>query len=195
MWLLENTLFKNKCSEFAFAKNVFSEDEIKKIIELGLARKSTKAKIGGEKNNRNEKIRKGKTSWIEPCEDSEWLFRKLTDLINKANEDYFGFELHGMLEPLQFTIYDGRKTKYTAHVDTAKNAPTRKLSVVIQLSDPSEYKGGRLKLYTDSLKAKKIEKEKGYVTFFPSYVLHEVTPVTKGTRYSLVVWVHGPDFK
>jgi len=31
--------------------------------------------------------------------------------------------------------------------------------------------------------------------FFPSYTLHEVTPVTKGTRYTLVGWVHGPAFK
>ena len=38
-------------------------------------------------------------------------------------------------------------------------------------------------------------KEQGTLTAFPSYVLHEVTPLTKGTRYSLVAWIGGKDFK
>lgn len=33
------------------------------------------------------------------------------------------------------------------------------------------------------------------VTFFPSYVMHRVKPVTEGVRYSLVCWVSGPSFK
>ena len=44
-------------------------------------------------------------------------------------------------------------------------------------------------------KADKGKREQGCCTVFPSYVLHQVTPVTKGTRYSLVAWIGGPDFK
>ena len=40
-----------------------------------------------------------------------------------------------------------------------------------------------------------MRRDQGYVAVFPSYVLHEVTPVTKGTRYSLVSWVTGKSFK
>ena len=38
-------------------------------------------------------------------------------------------------------------------------------------------------------------REQGQIIVFPSYTLHEVTPITKGTRYSLVSWVSGPSFK
>ena len=64
----------------------------------------------------------------------------------------------------------------------------------MQLSDPSEYEGGELKLYNGH-EPITIKREKGLIVFFPSYTLHEVTPVTKGERYTLVGWVHGPAFK
>jgi PKHD-type hydroxylase len=66
--------------------------------------------------------------------------------------------------------------------------------LVVQLSDPSEYEGGELRLHT-SQEPVIIRKEKGMVVCFPSYTLHEVTPVTRGERYTLVGWVHGPAFK
>ena len=40
-----------------------------------------------------------------------------------------------------------------------------------------------------------MRKQIGDLVVFPSYVLHEVTPVTKGERNSLVCWVTGPSFK
>ena len=35
----------------------------------------------------------------------------------------------------------------------------------------------------------------GSVIVFPSDMEHRVTPVTKGTRYSLVIWFLGPPFR
>ena len=165
MWTLANKSFEDTIESYAFANKVFSDEEIEK------------------------------TAWITPCEDSEWLFRKLTDIIVKVNKDFFNFELHGMLEPLQFTIYDGKKTKYDAHVDRVKNSTSRKLSVVVQLSDPKDYEGGCLELFPSSLEPIEVEKKKGLITFFPSYILHRVKPVTSGKRLSLVIWVHGPSFR
>jgi len=64
----------------------------------------------------------------------------------------------------------------------------------MQLTDPSEYEGGTLKLYLGR-DGDSIPKEKGLITFFPSHILHECTPVTSGTRCTLVGWIHGPKFK
>jgi PKHD-type hydroxylase len=64
----------------------------------------------------------------------------------------------------------------------------------VQLSDPSDYEGGDLLLHI-SADPKKAPKNQGQVILFPSHTLHEVTPVTKGIRYSLVAWVTGPKFK
>ena len=74
------------------------------------------------------------------------------------------------------------------------NSNARKLSLVVQLSDPEDYEGGDLEIYTGH-EPLVVKKKKGMTAFFPSYQLHGVTPVTKGTRYSLVVWVHGPAFR
>ena len=70
----------------------------------------------------------------------------------------------------------------------------KKLSFVIQLSNSTDYEGGDLTLHLsdDPLV---IPKKKGTICFFPSYVLHEVTKVTKGQRFSVVGWITGPQFK
>jgi PKHD-type hydroxylase len=68
------------------------------------------------------------------------------------------------------------------------------LSVSIQLTDPSEYEGGDLYLY-DEDKGMLMNKSQGTLILFPSFVLHEVTPITKGERNSLVAWITGPNFK
>lgn len=81
---------------------------------------------------------------------------------------------------------------------------TRKLSMTIQLSDSSDYEGGDFELATlevrnDNSLVPMIYKpdfrNKGSVIAFPSYIKHRVTPVTKGVRYSLVVWFYGRMFK
>ena len=67
--------------------------------------------------------------------------------------------------------------------------------MVLMLSDPSEFEGGELQIKTDSDDAITLEQKKGRAWFFPSYILHRVTPVTRGIRRSLVLWVGGPEFK
>jgi PKHD-type hydroxylase len=102
-----------------------------------------------------------------------------------------------MLETLQFTYYKSEENGcYKSHVDTLcwKLPYNRKLSIVVQLSSPDDYEGGELKLHNFH-EPTAINKEKGLVVTFPSYTLHEVAPVTKGERYTLVAWVHGPPFK
>ena len=44
------------------------------------------------------------------------------------------------------------------------------------------------------MKAKQIL-PKGSIVVFPSFVWHRVKPITKGSRYSLVVWNLGDPFK
>ena len=96
---------------------------------------------------------------------------------------------------MQFTEYTSSGDFYGKHLDMG-NSETRprKISFSIQLSKENDYTGGDLQLYysDDPITA---DKEIGVMTTFPSYVLHEVLPVTEGTRYCLVGWVSGPKFK
>jgi PKHD-type hydroxylase len=77
----------------------------------------------------------------------------------------------------------------------------RKLSITINLNEPGEYEGGNLKFdFGPHTERKRFHecteiRPQGSIIVFPSYVHHQVTPVTKGTRYSLVLWSLGPPFK
>jgi PKHD-type hydroxylase len=55
-----------------------------------------------------------------------------------------------------------------------------------------DYEGGNFKFYDNE---EDIIKGKGSVLVFPSYLQHCVEKITKGNRYSLVVWFLGPKFK
>ena len=87
---------------------------------------------------------------------------------------------------------DGMGTEGSKMINPTKenlHNKVRKLSMIVNLND--DFEGGDLILYNDGL----MKQKKGCITFFPSYLLHEITPVTKGTRYSLSMWFLGKPFK
>lgn len=178
---------------YAYWNGGFSKEECETIIEIGSSIQMQAGKIfaeGGTTSN----IRKCFTSWLYPGSETEWLYRRATDMVQRLNADYFKFDLTGFIEGFQFTKYEAPDGKYGKHVDIGKDCYIRKLSFVLQLSDPKDYEGGELVIHTEDTPIV-MKKEQGYLTVFPSYTLHEVTPVTKGTRYSLVGWITGPKFR
>jgi PKHD-type hydroxylase len=183
---------------YCYYENVFDDEMIQKIIDAGEKAPLINAYIGGNLNVPgvvDEEIRKTKIAWLEGTEENAWLFRKLTDVILAANQQWFGFELT-TIESLQYSVYsDGGF--YDKHVDHHYQGPgqyPRKLSFSMQLSDESDYEGGDTRMFT-AKDPFTISKKKGAITFFPSYTLHDVTAVTKGTRKALVGWVLGPRWK
>lgn len=142
------------------------------------------------------KIRRSKVSWIHNSLETEWVFKKLAHVAASLNSQFYRFDLTGFGEPLQLTNYDqSEQGMYGWHQDYGGNRTvSRKLSLVLQLTDPSQYEGGNLEIKTAS-DAQTVKKQRGLIAAFPSYVLHQVTPVTQGNRQSLVAWVSGPSFK
>ena len=138
--------------------------------------------------------------WIRLNENTNWLFKKIIDKIIDVNGRNFDLQLK-FLEDLQFSEYTEEKRGfYSKHRDCGikksldNYVDIRKLSFTIQLTDENEYEGGELIFYFDE-KEKKAPKSKGTIVFFESDILHEVTPVTKGVRHSLVSWVQGPNLR
>jgi len=183
---------------YAYWDNAFTKDECKFLIGLGNSQKQQKSVINASVDSsackEDLEIRDSEVSWIYPCEDNKWAFRRLTDIIVELNNRYFKFDIFGATEGFQFTKYVAPTGHYGKHVDCGFNSPVRKLSFTLQLSDPDDYEGGDLCLYVED-KPMIANRKQGFITVFPSYVLHEVTPVTKGTRYSLVSWITGKPFK
>lgn len=175
---------------WAYWDKAFTPEECQKIIEIGESKILSK----GMAMNTTADYRECDIAWLYACDDLEWVFRRITDITMSLNDRFFKFDLFGLIEGLQFTKYNSSGDKYGAHLDTILDGAVRKLSFSLQLSADDSYAGGDLLLHTHS-EPTKMSREQGYVSVFPSYILHEVTPVTSGTRYSLVSWVTGKPFR
>ena len=176
---------------YARVVGAFTKEECEKIIAIG----KNNGLIAGTitDDDPEHKIRESKISWLYPSDETVWIYRRVTDIVLEINEKFFRFDIFGLNEGFQFTNYVAPGNKYGRHVDRCLNMGVRKLSLSIQLSDPEEYEGGDLCLYGNET-ATPMDKKQGTLIVFPSYTLHEVTPVTKGERNSLVTWVTGKPF-
>lgn len=176
----------------------FNDDEIAKLIELCDKLEPSKGTIGGVDESQDISIiRESKVSWLGLNSDSQWIYDRMAYIGRSLNGKFYKFDLYGFNEDMQYTVYQGDESgHYTWHLDagSTNDAAPRKLSMVLQLSDPDEYEGGDLELFS-SANPTKVDKKKGLVAAFPSYMLHRVSPVTKGIRKTLVVWICGPSFR
>ena len=182
---------------FATWTDGFTNEEINKIISIGDRLALNNAVVGDADGiSIHTSIRYSKTGWMSLNTETQFIYDKLFFIARQLNGQFFDFDIWGFAEALQYTIYDSSNAHYTWHVDHGDGTgpSPRKLSLVLQLSDPCDYEGGDLEILT-SPEPMKINKQKGLVAAFPSYVLHRVTPVTRGIRKTLVVWLTGPRFK
>jgi PKHD-type hydroxylase len=181
---------------FVTWREAFTSDQIKEINNFCDNLVKNDGVVGS--SNKGEKIpeiRRNKVSWIAYNPETSWIYDRLAFIARSINSDFFRFNLYGFVEDIQFSLYsEDDESHYTWHIDSGKNTEcARKLSLVLQLSSPYEYEGGILEIFTGPV-PEAVDKEKGLIAAFPSYTLHRVTPVIKGTRKSLVVWVAGPEF-
>lgn len=124
-----------------------------------------------------------------------WPVNLIAEAIAIANMSHFRFELTSLPDfdpPTVLRYSHENRGHFERHVDIVAPLSTRKLSYVVQLSDPDDYGGGDL-LFPDL--SGHASSERGSITVFPSFVAHEVRPVTRGERLAIVGWVHGPAFR
>ena len=190
LWAFEGDHVQN----WAYQDKVFTKTECETIVALGESMGLQESTLVGQPND--SKIRESKVAWLFPNQTTRWIFDRLSSAALNLNNQFFKFDLYGMVEGIQFTKYESPSGHYGAHIDKVINDIPRKLSLTVQLSDLEEYEGGGLNLfYGSNFDPTVLPKEQGKLVAFPSYVLHQVAPVTKGTRYSLVCWVTGKPFR
>jgi len=173
----------------------FTNEELALIVEYCENKKLEDGKI---QNGLVKETRKSKINFTEPDEENRWIFNKLNNFVQMINDKFYGFDLVGYND-FQFSTYNAKeKGHYDWHIDSyignANSQGTglhRKLSMTLLLND--DFEGGDFEINLSQ--PQKIDIKKGRAIFFPSFVLHRVTPVTKGIRKSLVIWVEGPRWK
>lgn len=190
-------LYKNTYpTDWYVFENCFNDEEYKKLFN-GLEKLSfQKAAQGGDTQELFDSHRISNVKWIPKIGPWNWLYKKLSGFVHVANKECWNFDLHSIVESIQYTEYNGsQKGHYGWHVDLGPGPTSlRKVSVTIQLSGPEDYKGGDFEFNVGKDNPPS-PKDKGTGIIFPSYLLHRVTPVTKGIRKSLVLWVGGCTFK
>jgi PKHD-type hydroxylase len=176
---------------YVWEDNIFNENELDYIQCITkLAKEAARIKGGGLVNS----VRRTNIDWLEYSDKDSWIFKKLSNVVEKINAQFYHFDITCIREPMQLTNYNSEDLgTYDWHVDRGPG-PTRKLSLVLQLSNPEDYVGGELHLLCNP-ESTLINKKRGLIVVFPSYVLHKVTPVTSGTRQTLVTWFSGPNFR
>jgi PKHD-type hydroxylase len=153
-----------------------------------------------ERSKTDHEKRKTAVSFIT---DKENMMNEIVwNFIRQANAEFFKYKLD-YFQAIQFARYrDGGH--YTWHQDSSPedlSVENRKLSLTFSLTDDADYDGGLLQFYNGDRpyedKDHDVEKDiksVGTVIVFDSRDWHRVTPVTKGTRYSIVCWTVGPNF-
>ena len=191
------------------------------IIKYGLSQAETMARTGGYDNRELTKkeikdIKRKRNSDVVWLND-RWIYKEIQPYVDQANKNAGWNFQWNWSESCQFTKYKLNQY-YDWHCDSwdepynkkdlnhPEHGKIRKLSMTCQLTDGSEYEGGELEFdfrnydphMRDESKHRIQCKEilpKGSIIVFPSFVWHRVKPVTKGVRYSLVVWNLGYPFK
>jgi PKHD-type hydroxylase len=190
-----NQKTQEKLYESVICPDLFNDQQIKEITEFGDSLPIDKAQIGNGNGVIDNFARRCGVSWMTPEKTPKEFIDYINQMVVDVNSKFYQFDLIGA-EPYQYTVYDAENAgEYKWHIDTSwVNENVRKLSASILLSDPSEFEGGKL-LLNHNGNIVVAEERKGRAIFFPSWMPHCVTPVTKGTRKSLVIWSHGPKFK
>lgn len=142
-------------------------------------------------------VRRADIVWLDDLPGAGWVMDRMIAITAAANREGHGFDLTDFGESAQVARYDAaRAAHFDWHADIGGGtwAARRKLTVVVQLSDPFSYEGGALDIWAGH-SPQTAPREVGTAIVFPSFHLHRVQPVTRGMRWSLTLWAHGPAFR
>jgi len=182
-------------ANYYYFSKLFTDEDIEQVIALSKKYAQVEGNVSGtvDHSYRNSKI-----IWLPLTDETTFLYERIISLMKNANTSMWKFHITDIKDSLQVSEYVGaihpnEAGHYDWHMDVGESASTRKISMSIQLTDETDYDGGDLEfmIHRSIIKA---PREKGTVIFFPSYLTHRVTKVTRGTRRSLVFWFHGPPF-
>jgi len=181
-------------SVFAQYSGVFSNVEIATLTKYLSEQPVTAGQLTAGKID--QEIRRSKVFFIPTTPETRWLYDKMALFVGEANKKYFNVDIEA-IQTIQYTEYHAEESgTYDDHLDLSPGViRARKLSVSVQLTDDTEYAGGDLQLKMNSRAPVVASRVKGDALIFPSWILHGVTPVTKGVRKSLVAWVEGPEWR
>ena len=189
--------------EWCYFKEYLNKADCEEIIENALTIEPQQAVLGAQGTELDVNL-DYRRSLVRFISKDDWRFQKLFDILWKtaiqANHDYFNVHIT-KLDYIQFAEYDASyQGEYKDHHDVfwmnGDDFYHRKLSCVLQLSDPNTYEGGNLE-FVDTVYFPDANdlRQQGTLTYFPSFFRHRATAVTRGVRYSIAACFDGPKWR
>lgn len=174
------------------ASNFIAAAEIDELIAEH-APLLAEAKLGAGATN--PAVRRSQVVFLGMEPKYRWLYERLWLAAEQCNRSFFGVDITSVEPNVQLARYDSSDNGfYDWHTDFANFRPLRKLSFSVQLSSSEDYDGGDLELWAAN-RPQVAVRERGALIAFPSFTLHRVAPVTRGTRWSLVAWILGNQWR
>jgi len=128
--------------------------------------------------------------WIPPCQNTNWIFDRLWDLVYTYNSNY-GFDLVRDTGQAQLTRYRPGQ-HYEWHMDLGSGEPSfRKITAVVELTARNSMKGGGIEIFYGQSGGNKLDLDIGDVVIFPSFIMHRASMADSAIRWSLVLWLNG----
>jgi PKHD-type hydroxylase len=122
-------------------------------------------------------------------------FEAIRTVTKEANDTIFDFTLLGIIDQDYPQIFRYKENNYYDwHVEVNPLAITRKLSFIVNLSNDSEYTGGKIEFLNTNVENTLINSQ-GSIIIFPSFLPYRITPVLSGERKIIIGHIHGPAFK
>ena len=189
---------------YYYFKKAIPVETCKKILKAGRKKMIEEATTW---EGINKIKRDCKVAWIT----DEWIYDIINPFIHTANKKAGWNFQWDWNETSQFTIYE-KGHYYGWHADQEAgvikhdsknlNGKIRKLSLTLQLTDETKYEGGDFQFqWLDTRKKNLLKittvddaKDIGTIIIFPSFIWHQILPITKGKRESLVNWSVGKSF-
>ena len=122
-------------------------------------------------------------------------FGNIRDVTKEANSSIFDFNLLGIIDqdyPQVFRYSAG--DFYNMHIELTPMAPSRKITFIVNLSDPNDYKGGNIEFLNIDADPSMLN-EQGSCLIFPSFMPFKINEVTEGNKCIIIGHVHGAIFK
>jgi predicted 2-oxoglutarate/Fe(II)-dependent dioxygenase YbiX len=173
---------------YATAQDFLSAQQMDWLI-TETAPRLAEGKLSFGKTDAN--LRRSQVVFLGQEKKYEWLYQRLWAAVQVCNQQCFDVDVASVETNVQVARYDSAESGfYDWHLDLGPAKASRKLSISIQLSSSEDYDGGDLELMHGNVPTK-LDRTRGAFIIFPSFMLHRVTPVTRGTRWSLVAWILG----
>ena len=173
---------------FVSYNNVFTKEECNEIINI--------CNNYIENHTSNIEINM-KMCYLLPNEKNNFIYDRIRKLVIETNMNIWNYNLYDFGEPIKFLEYNEKyNSQLKVHNDIGNVRgweSFRKLTIILQLTDENTYEDCNLMIQNGD-KLVTTNKKQGSIIIFPSFMMHQVTPIKKGIRNSLVLWAYGPPF-